>query len=110
MRNKRIVLRAAQMDEVWRKWHVSNADGGHPGVRATMLRIERAYYYYGDLHAWAKAKKLQCAHCQNKLVPKFAKPPPATITSKRPNERVTIDHTEVGHVCKMTSATYASSF
>ena len=75
-----------------------------------MLRIEQAYYYYGDLHAWAKAKKLQCAHCQSKLVPKFPKPPPATITSKRAYERVTIDHTDVGQADAMTGATYASSF
>jgi hypothetical protein len=60
MHRDKIVLKAQSMEKVWQKWHMSAADGGHPGVHAMETGIMQAYYYYGDLHAWLAARKLQC--------------------------------------------------
>jgi hypothetical protein len=106
MRRDKIVLQAKSMEEVWRKWHESNVDGGHPGIRSTEICIKQAYYYYGDLRAWLVARKLKCPHCQSLVLPSLAKPPPATISSARPYYRVVIDHTAVGHTDALTGATY----
>jgi hypothetical protein len=98
MRKDKIMLQGQSMEEVWRKWNVFNADGGHLGSTpwrfasckptTTMVTCALgwlpAYYYYGDLHAWLAARKLQCLHCQSLVVLTQAKPPPATISSERP--------------------------
>ena len=109
MRKDQIVLRAGSMEKVWQKWHESNVDGGHPGIRSMELRIKQAYYYYGDLRAWLVARKLKCSHCQSLVVPSLAKPPPATLSSKRPYYWMVLDHTEVGHTDALTGATYDHS-
>ena len=69
-----------------------------------MLRIEQSYYYYGNLRGWIQCKKSKCAECiANKPVP-LVKPPPATINSTRPFQRIVVDYTEIGHTDVLTGA------
>ena len=102
MRNAKIVLLASEMEDSWRKWHSA---GGHPGVNAMLLRIEAAYYYHGNLRKWITERKGRCGHCNSKIMPKLSKPPPATISSSRPYQRIVIDHSSIGHTDVLTGAT-----
>jgi hypothetical protein len=102
MCNRKIVLLVSDMECVWCKWH---AAAGHPGVRAMMLCIQQAYYYCGNLQKWIADRNGRCGHCNSKVTPKLSKPPPATILSTCPFQRIVIDHSSIRHVDVLTGAT-----
>ena len=107
MRDKLIVAAASDMEECWDKWHVSDDQGGHPGVRVFELRFQQSYWFEGNLRKWTMAQQRKCRVCYDKHPQVFTRPPPAVISSTRPYERIIMDHTSMGVTDIENGATYA---
>lgn len=104
-RSNRIVLRPADMEVIWKKWH---EEAAHPGDYALQLRIQKHYYFCGNLAKWIAERRKKCKLCwDEKFAPKvmLKKAPPATIVSTRPYERVLMDHSQLPFTDRATGAT-----